>query len=329
MAKKYEVTAITSDRPALRHLTRALASAGFLVHECSFDRYQIADELDKERDLYLIDGDENTTEAGWLLHQLVIREQGLVDSSILRSLVFAHEAEHNRVLDLISDVGIYNFISRHGDSSQRMLDEGELIVSCRKLLTKDIFGLEKYFGMWGLEHYQHTIASNRDKIDAIEQLERFLSAVVCNRRIMPGIAMAAEELVMNALFVAPRDEQGKIKYANVDRRDPFTLEAGEEATISWACDGCYVGLSVSDPHGSLTRDVVMRYLKHCFHGTKEMDESKGRGAKLGLYMLFNTCTQLIFNLDEGNRTEVVALFYIRGGARAFKESGRSLNIFSR
>jgi len=44
-------------------------------------------------------------------------------------------------------------------------------------------------------------------------------------------------------------------------------------------------------------------------------------------MVFNSITQLCFNIDQGKRTEVIALFYVRGGARAFKLSGRSLNIF--
>jgi hypothetical protein len=44
-------------------------------------------------------------------------------------------------------------------------------------------------------------------------------------------------------------------------------------------------------------------------------------------MVFNSITQLTFNIQAGVSTEVIAMFYARSGARAFKASGRSLNIF--
>ena len=56
-------------------------------------------------------------------------------------------------------------------------------------------------------------------------------------------------------------------------------------------------------------------------------EEKAAGAGLGLYMVFNSITQLTFNIHLGHATEVVALFYARGGAKALRVSGRSLNIF--
>ena len=56
-------------------------------------------------------------------------------------------------------------------------------------------------------------------------------------------------------------------------------------------------------------------------------EDKDGGAGLGLFMVLNSITQLTFNIEQGKRTEAIASFYIRSGARAFKSSGRSLNLF--
>ena len=44
-------------------------------------------------------------------------------------------------------------------------------------------------------------------------------------------------------------------------------------------------------------------------------------------MVFSSITQLTFNIQANTATEVIAMFYVRRGARAFRASGRSLNIF--
>lgn len=319
---KPNVVTVTANRPVLRHVTRALVSSGLQVHGCGFDRDTLTAELGKGFDLYVIDGDEHFLEADWLPREIARR--GLEQKVIVFA---AAEADHGKLLDLITDVGITHYVTRHGESAQAMVEEPELIVTAKKMLSGDHLGLDKYVSGWGLEFGRHEIQSNRDKIAAIEALDQFLTDILCNRRIMPNIAMGAEELLSNAIFNAPRDAEGNPKYADVDRRDPFTLEAAEDVTLTYACDGCYIGISVLDRFGSLTRDVALRYLKHCFRGTRETDSTKGRGAKLGLLMVYNAATQLVFNIEEGKHTEVIALYYVRGGARAFKEAGRSLNIF--
>ncbi len=132
---------------------------------------------------------------------------------------------------------------------------------------------------------------------------------------------------MNAIFNAPRKPDGSAKYVDMNR-EQLSLEPQEHATLRFACDGRYVALSVTDPFGSLDRDVIVKYLQRCFsEGPAEMEE-KEAGAGLGLFMVFNSITQLTFNIHIGHATEVVALFYIRSGARAFRASGRSLNIFA-
>jgi hypothetical protein len=58
----------------------------------------------------------------------------------------------------------------------------------------------------------------------------------------------------------------------------------------------------------------------------EVEYKKG-GAGLGLYMVVHSITQLVFNIQANNATEVIAAFYVRSGLRAFRSSGLSLNLF--
>lgn len=311
------------DTYLLRQVNRALASAGCEVHVCPFDQQQMEDELAASREMFVIDGDEESAESGWLFHQLAVR--GLCH----KAMVLTHVDDHKRVLDLLSDAGVHNFVRKRGERMHTEIDEVELITNTHKLVTGDFFGLEKCMATWALDVQRHRIRTIRDKIDALVALETFLKAISCNSRLVPGIAVVAEEMIVNAIFAAPRDDDGKPKYAKPDRHEDFILPAREEVELTYACDGRYIGIAVTDPCGTLSRDTIMRFLKHVLRETKEDDATKGRGARLGMHVIFNSVTQLIFNLDPGNRTEVIAMFYIRGGARAFKANGRSLNIFSR
>lgn len=321
---KPPVTYVASrDTSLLRQVNRALASAGCVVNVCPFEQKKMEEELSQSREMFVIDGDEETTEAGWLYHQLAVR--GLSH----KAMVLTHVDNHTRVLDLLSDTGVHNFVRKRGERNHSEIDEVELITNAHKLLTGDFFGLERCMATWALDVQRHKIRTIRDKIDALVALDEFLISISCNSRLMPGIAIVAEELMMNAMFGAPRNADGTPKYTKPKKHEDFILASAEEAELTYACDGRYIGIAVADPCGTLTRETIMRFLKHVLRDTKEDDATKGRGARLGMHVVFNSVTQLIFNLDPGVRTEVIAMFYIRGGARAFKANGRSLNVFSR
>jgi hypothetical protein len=135
----------------------------------------------------------------------------------------------------------------------------------------------------------------------------------------------ADELLMNAMFNAPRDAEGNPKYAHRDR-SYLQLESSETVSMKYCCDGRHIALSVKDPFGSLDREVMLKYLGRCLGKSVELEEREA-GAGLGLYIVFSSITQLAFNIHVGKATEVIALFYIRAGPRAFNGSGKSLNIF--
>ncbi|MCA9667504.1 MAG: hypothetical protein KC503_18015 [Myxococcales bacterium] len=292
---------------------------------CPLERTALIRQLDEPRDLYVIDADDDPDHIRWLLKQLYARG----DKREISSLLVSYEVESPLLLELLRGEGLNHLIARHGGltASQELIDEAELIVTCQKLVRKDIFGLDKYISTWGVKVHEQVLTRAEQKHDALTQLDAFLHRLDCHGSIVPAISLVADELLMNAIFNAPRDEAGKGKYVDIDRAQPLALDDHEHVTFRYACDGRYVALSVSDNFGSLDRDVIMRYLERCFLGSQGVIEEKRAGAGLGLFMVFNSITQLSFNIDQGKRTEVIALFYVRGGARAFKLSGRSLNIF--
>lgn len=320
-----QIAVITANRRMQRYVTRALALAGWELHFADFDPERAAVQIAADRDLYLLDGAGD----GPALRALVERIHETRPAALARVVLLQQRLDDPLLAELFTTKGIDHFVGRHAGSSpyQDLIDEAELIVTAKKILEQDFFGLDKYLSSWGVQIHRDEIGSTTDKSAAVAQLENFLNRIDCAAAIGPAVNLVAEELLMNAIFSAPRAADGTARYATRARADALTLEPAERCCFAYGCDGRHLGLSVSDPFGSLMRKELVRYLTPSFVGAPGQMEDKQGGAGLGLYMSFNSATQLIFNIVPGQRTEVIALFFIRSGARAFRSSARSLNVF--
>lgn len=321
---KKQVLIVTSSRLVQRRVTRSIAAMGYPIDVCDFSKESINTWVEKPVSMYIIDADSDGPQILAFLEVLYNKKPDAL------TLMVSHEPDSTFLLELLQNHNINNIIAKHGKMAlvQEPIDEHELIITCYKLLQQDIFGIEKYLPGYGIGVHHERILSSEDKMRSIDSLETFLQRVDCYRGLIHFITTVADELLMNAIFDAPRDISGKAKYAERDRRDPLVLMSNEAVDFRFASDGRYVALSISDSFGELNRDVVIRYLSQGIKGAPAQIEQKRGGAGLGLHMVFQSVTQLVFNIQSKMRTEVVALFYVRGsGTRTFKLSGHSLNIF--
>ncbi|MBI5510844.1 MAG: hypothetical protein HY903_18950 [Deltaproteobacteria bacterium] len=318
-----QVLLVTSDPKTRRHMTRALASMGCQVHQAQLTRRSVEPHLQRNIEMFIVDGDGNRAELDWLVEKLYqFQTQAIV-------LIVSQESANQFILDLVEHKDLNNIIAKQGGIStgRELIDEHELIVTCNKLHRNDMFGMDKYLSTWGIVIRHRELTKSEEKEDALTELGGFLESIDCQGPITSSILTVADELLMNAIYNAPRDEKGNAKYAKRDRRESVQLGDHEHVDLRYACDGRYVGISVSDRFGSLDREVLVRYLRQSLTGDRAMIESKEGGAGVGLHMIAQSATQLIFNIQVGKQTEVIALFYVRSGGRSFRASGRSLNIF--
>jgi CheY-like chemotaxis protein len=318
-----QILVVTSNRNMKRHITRALASAGYAVTHVPLDRERVLNQLARHLDMCIVDVDEHGEGIEWLLEHLYRERQEVI------ALLTSEDHQMPFLRDSLATKSLNNLIAKHGGvaATSELIDESEVIVTCHKLFRHDIFGLEKYLTTWGIQIHELSIDGTESKGTVLGELEGFLDAIDCYGTVKNSVLLVADELVMNAIFNAPRDAAGRPKYATLDRSQPLVLEPAERATFRYACDGRHIALSVADRFGSLDRDVIIRYLQRCFAGGPAEVEEKEGGAGLGLHMVFNSITQLTFNVHAGVSTEVIAMFYVRSGSLAFKTSGRSLNMF--
>lgn len=309
--------------PVTRSVRRSLAAAGHDITCSAFDRAALKRRFAEPIDMLIADADVADLDSlMWMIDTFKTeRPSGVV-------LLLSSELGNQPIVDQLISSKLNNLVGKHGavTASRDMIDEAELIATVDKLLRRDIFGLDKYLPP-RVRIYTHTVTRSDERSRALSELESFLRAIDCYRSIEPMILTVADELLMNAVFSAPRDAENKPKYEERERHERFALEPTEYVEFRYACDGRSVLVSVSDQFGSIDRDALVGYLGSGFLGQKAtVRETKG-GAGIGLYMIAHSITQLVFNIHKRVRTEVIATFYIRSGLRAFRESGQSLNLF--
>lgn len=124
------------------------------------------------------------------------------------------------------------------------------------------------------------------------------------------VRIVLEELALNALYRGPRNPDGSQKYnflADVE------LPEYEAPTVSHGHDHSCFGLAVRDPNGTLRAETVLERLAATVDGAAA---TRGRGR--GLVLARGLADRLIINIDEGRRTEAVALFFFGDQPRTHK-----------
>jgi hypothetical protein len=201
----------------------------------------------------------------------------------------------------------------------------DFIVTVTKLLHGQVFGLQKYFP-WGVTLYNMEIAGYEEKVKALDVLNAYAELAGARGPVRDRMALVAEELLINAMYHAPTDENGKPLYQHLPRKEMAgkTFERGVK--VACASNGQLFAVAVRDAFGSLDKDTVVKFLSK---GTQKTltPEQKESGAGLGLVTALKNANKLVFNLAPGHGTEVIALFDLDLLAKG-RPGVRAVHIFT-
>ena len=194
----------------------------------------------------------------------------------------------------------------------------ELLATVQKLLRGDAFGLEKYM-VWGAEVRSITLDNARERDDAVATLARDIIAAGLPDRIGSLVSVIADELIANAIYVAPVDDKGEHVRAN-DSRDSSRALAGKDAvTVRWSTDARYLAIEVRDQWGTLDGSTIAPRLATA--GKQAAASDSG----MGLALAYACCNQLVVGCCPGQLTEIIALIDVRYKPT---ELGRSASFHS-
>lgn len=200
-----------------------------------------------------------------------------------------------------------NIVSRNDED--RTFTLKNIITTISKLLTNDFFGLEKYLN-WGVEVRSHSVIGSSARSDLIREMQSYFTQLGIRRPILNKSVMVVEELLMNAIYDAPVDSDGKALYNHLPRTVEIELKPEEQGTFRYACDGLLLAVSVEDPFGSFHRKTILEYLESCYKGEfGSLQNGKG-GAGRGLFQIIETSDLVVVNVKPKIRTEVIVIFNI-------------------
>jgi len=200
----------------------------------------------------------------------------------------------------------------------------ELTITALKLLRGDLFGLEKYMA-WGAQVQEAHMRRSAERGLLVEQLSGAVRAFGLGPRVASMAMLVADELLSNAVYSAPVDGDGRRYRRDLARDADTSFEGREVVRLRWACDARYLAIEVADQFGSLGRDTILASLAKA--GARDGMRDDGTGAGMGLVLTYRSCDHLIFNLDPGRRTEVIALIDVRFPAAERPGPGSSYNVF--
>src|SRR5262245_8059371 len=201
-------------------------------------------------------------------------------------------------------------------------DEGErgVFVTAQKLLTGDIFGIEKYLPEGTPVHYLR-LHDFEGRGRAIDTVLDFAEGARIRRQIRTAIGSVCEELLMNALYDAPVDDSGHQMFAEVDPHDRTRTRSPRPVSIRYAATEHQFAIAVRDRFGRLAKNTILAYVNKCLAQPNQIDR-KTYGAGLGLYLVANAAASYIVNVAYGIATEVVCTF-----DRAAKAPLRLVGVF--
>lgn len=201
---------------------------------------------------------------------------------------------------------ISNIVSRHPED--RTFTVKNIATTVSKLISSDLFGLEKYL-IWGVEVQSRSVSSSAERKVLIQEMQDHFSKLGVRSSIADRAATVVEELLMNAIYDAPVRSDGTPLFNRLARTETVELELSQQAELRYACDGMLAAVSVSDPFGGFQMKTLLGYLERNYGDQRVPVQEEGKGgAGRGLHQIVENSDLVVFNVRKKIRTEVIALF---------------------
>ena len=285
---KRRVLAISSDLDQLRRIVATLERAGAEVDAVRSPEAITTDVIPHRYIFYA--ADHHDEQLGGLVGKLRDRAHVTVVTPRASLSDLTHYLHDDRVNHVIV-----------GDE----LDRG-VFVTAQKLLTGDIFGIEKYLPEGTPVHYAR-LRDFEGRGKAIQTVLDFAEESRMRRQVRTAIGQVCEELLMNALYDAPVDADGKQVFAELDPHDRTHTRSPRPVSIRYAATEDVFAVAVRDRFGRLAKNTILAYIDKCITSPNQIDR-KTYGAGLGLYLVANAAATYVVNVAYGIATEVVCTF---------------------
>jgi len=323
---------VSKHGPTCRRVAQSLGAAGLQVRSTPFPSELPLDDLSNVVAL-LVDLDVSPSDSPSVL--IGEARQAYPGANILAVAGIDARA---RLIDAMCEAEVNHVMPKRGAltlprggmpvlGSLEGPDEHDLFAAVRRLVEgPNQAGVTPYL-LAGAPVHEVAIKTTEDKDAALNEIVAFAESMDLGGEKLRRVELATEELLMNALYDAPRNAGGAPRNAHLDRRLSVALGADETISMRYGCDGQTLAVSVCDPFGSLSKRAVTERLRKVTDGVPKPQPGVA-GAGLGLVMTYSVANQLVFTVSPGRLTEVTAVMHVAGTNRAAQERGTAVHFYS-
>ncbi len=194
-----------------------------------------------------------------------------------------------------------------------------------KLSTHDFFGIHKYMPE-GAEIFSRKVNGSAHRHNLNTEMTDYFTKIGVRKSNISRVNTVAEELLMNAIYDAPHDSQGKAIYNHLPRTEKIDLKDNEKPILTYGCDGIIVAVSLQDPFGAISSNTIFKYLASCYNDSTDLNDTKNKGgAGRGLHQIIEGSDLVVFNITAGKKTEIISIFHV--DPKDTMENQKSFHIF--
>jgi len=265
----------------------------------------------------IVDGGDDM--AGETIHDAFLELAGSPVSS--RTILLSDLTTREAFIDLLKADLLHHLIA---SSAPKALDRLTLTVA--QLLFNEPLGVQR-FVPWGTQIHGFVLTRSETKSEVLSRFAEYAEIMRIPSRLATLARSVCDEFIMNALYDAPTDRKGRYLFADRPRNEPIELPDGNRARFRFCCTGSSLVVSILDPYGSLTPDVVRKNLLRTLSGGQDQLRSDSAGAGVGLYMAFRALSDWIINIVPGKATEMIGMIRTSGTYRDHIAMPKSFHIF--
>ena len=208
----------------------------------------------------------------------------------------------------------------------------ELLVAARRVLRPELGAprLGEIFP-WGaaVTKFRPRTSAARDAV--VSEIDELAARAGAPARVAQRVAEVAHELLMNAMYDAPRASDGTARYAH-DRKQDLSLDEAETPTFRFATDGSYLALQSVDPFGALRRESVLAGIirgRAAASGDGQVLDTSFGGAGLGLARIYAQSSVVFVDVAPGAYTSVTTFVDLDVNPREARGIPVSLHLSER
>ena len=206
----------------------------------------------------------------------------------------------------------------------------ELSMAVRRALNPRAVPRARDLLSWGASMFKWRPRSTEDRDRVVAEVGDWMRTLSLAPRQVERITEVTYELVMNAMYDAPVDAQGRPRYA-FDRQKPIQLSEVEAPAVRLGSDGLLLVVEVTDPFGLLSRSHVMRCL---LRGRRAAETAEGEvvdashgGAGLGLFKVYSSSAAMLTEVHHKQLTRVLSVHDLDVSPRELRTLPCSLHLF--